>query len=46
MVEIVAVLLGLAGGVAAWFASNFYGQSLVLFFELRTRMRRCCSRPI
>jgi hypothetical protein len=36
MVPIVAVLLGLAGGVVAWFAANFYGRSLVLFFELRT----------
>jgi hypothetical protein len=24
------------GGVVAWFAANFYGKSLVLFFELRT----------
>jgi hypothetical protein len=36
MIQIVAVLLGLAGGVLAWFAANFYGRSLVLFFELRT----------
>ena len=45
MVQIVAVMLGLAGGIVAWFAANFYGRSLVLFFELRAwRMRRCCSR--
>jgi hypothetical protein len=30
------VLIGLAGGVVAWVATNFYGRSLVLFFELRT----------
>jgi hypothetical protein len=36
MVQIVAVSLGLAGGVVAWFAANFYGKGLVLFFELRT----------
>jgi hypothetical protein len=35
MMQIVAVMLGLAGGVIAWFAANFYGRSLVLFFELR-----------
>ena len=35
MVQIVAVMLGLAGGIVAWFAANFYGRSLVLFFELR-----------
>jgi hypothetical protein len=35
MVQIVAVLLGLFGGAAGWFAANFLGKSLVQFFELR-----------
>jgi hypothetical protein len=35
VVQIVAVMLGLIGGVVAWFGANFYGKSLVLFFELR-----------
>jgi hypothetical protein len=37
MIQIVSVLLGLAGGVAGWFAANFYGRSLILFFELRAQ---------
>jgi hypothetical protein len=36
MIQIVSVLLGLAGGVVAWIGANFYGRFLVLFFELRT----------
>lgn len=35
MIQIASVLLGLAGGLAGWFAANFLGKSLVLFFELR-----------
>jgi hypothetical protein len=35
MSQLAGVLLGLAGGLAGWFAANFYGRSLVLFFELR-----------
>ena len=30
-----SVLLGFAGGVAAWFLTNFYGRPLTRFFELR-----------
>jgi hypothetical protein len=35
MAQIVAMFLGLAGGVVGWFATNLYGRSLVLLFELR-----------
>jgi hypothetical protein len=30
-----SLLLGFAGGVVAWFLTNFYGRPLTRFFELR-----------
>jgi hypothetical protein len=35
MAQFAAMFLGLAGGVVGWFATNLYGRSLVLLFELR-----------